>query len=215
MNTVSLNLSLTDHSSTLSILQTLTTLHLQCNHIGDEGAEHLASALQVNTVSLNLSPTDHSSTLSVLHRHSQRWILKATRSEMMEHNIWQVHCKWILWDLNSLYLISHLISSLSHRHSQHCILHGTRLAMKEHSTWQVCCKWTQWDSTSLHIITHLISSFHIDTHNSRSLPQRDRRWRGNGFGQCIAIEHCETRLPPYVASHQLSSFHTDTNNSRS
>ncbi|MBL8820829.1 MAG: hypothetical protein JNL58_32745, partial [Planctomyces sp.] len=37
--------------------QTLTTLHLDYNNIGAEGAQHLASALQVNTVRLIFSPS--------------------------------------------------------------------------------------------------------------------------------------------------------------
>ncbi|MBL8820828.1 MAG: hypothetical protein JNL58_32740 [Planctomyces sp.] len=73
--------------------QTLTTLNLDSNKIGAEGAQHLASALQVNTVRLIFSPFHHSSTILTPHRHSQRWILPTTTSALKEHSIWQVRCK--------------------------------------------------------------------------------------------------------------------------
>ena len=41
---------------------------------------------------------DHLFTTFIAHRHSQRWILKATRSAMKEHSLWRMHCKWTRWD---------------------------------------------------------------------------------------------------------------------
>ena len=73
--------------------QTLTTLDLGWNNIGNEGVRHLASALQVNTVRIDCTTSDHSSTISISHRHSQRWIFATTTSAMKEHGIWPVHCK--------------------------------------------------------------------------------------------------------------------------
>ena len=79
--------------------QTLTTLDLEANNIGDEGAQHLSSALQVNTVRLDGVMYDYSSSILISRRHSQRYISGWITSAMKEHSIYQVHCKWTQWDL--------------------------------------------------------------------------------------------------------------------
>ena len=71
--------------------QTLTTLNLRDNNIGDEGAQHLATALQVNTVRFDFSPSHLLSTIFIWHRHSRTWILPKTRSAMKEYSTWQGH----------------------------------------------------------------------------------------------------------------------------
>ena len=60
----------------LHVTQTLTTLHLESNEIGTEGAKHLASALEANKVTLHFTTSQHSSAISTSHRHSQCFILK-------------------------------------------------------------------------------------------------------------------------------------------
>ena len=101
--------------------QTLTTLHLWINNIGDEGAQYLASGLQVNTVRLDGVIYDYSSSILISHRHSQCWIFEWTTSAPKEHSIWQVHCKWTQWDLTAV--VSDYSSSIliSHRHSRRWI----------------------------------------------------------------------------------------------
>ena len=95
----------------LHLTQTLTTLHLAVNEIGEEGAQHLTSALQVNTVRLDFWTSWHSSAIFILHRHSQRLILNETKLAMKEHSIWHVHWKWTEWDSTSQHPDTPLLSS--------------------------------------------------------------------------------------------------------
>ena len=95
----------------LHLTQTLTTLNLDWNSIGYDGAQHLASALQVNTVRLGFSTSRHSSAIFISHRHSQRFILRGAESAMKEHSIWHVHCKWTRWDSTCQHPDTPLLSS--------------------------------------------------------------------------------------------------------
>ena len=89
-----LRLSISSRTYYLRFTQTLTSLNLESNKIGIQGAEHLASALRVNRVRLDCSPYHLVPTTFILHRLSHRWILKWTTSAPKEHTIWQAHCKW-------------------------------------------------------------------------------------------------------------------------
>jgi hypothetical protein len=79
--------------------QTLTTLDLKDNEIGDQGAEHLANALHQNKVIL-LTPLDYLYIYSfiILHRHSQHLISRATKSVLKAPNILRMHCSKTRWD---------------------------------------------------------------------------------------------------------------------
>ena len=79
--------------------QRLTTLDLEGNNIGPQGAQHLASALQANKVRLDWAIYQYSYSIFISHRYSQRWILESTTSALKEHNILQLHCEWTQWDL--------------------------------------------------------------------------------------------------------------------
>ena len=57
--------------SNVQSLQTLTTLNLWCNFIGDVGAEHLAAALKENRVSETASCSLYLSQRDNLYRRSQ------------------------------------------------------------------------------------------------------------------------------------------------
>ena len=104
-------LSISCLSHYLHFTQTLTTLNLEFNNIGAEGAQSLASALQWNTVRRDTSPSHISTTVFISHRQSQHWILKETRSALKEYSIWQVHWKWTESGSTSLQLIFQLLSS--------------------------------------------------------------------------------------------------------
>ena len=66
--------------------QTLTTLDLQNNQIGDQGAQHLANALQVNKVTTTFLLITSSFT-HFSHRHSPHYPFTAIKSETKGHNI--------------------------------------------------------------------------------------------------------------------------------
>jgi len=75
--------------SLLSLIQTLTTLDLQSNKIGDQGAQYLGEGLKHNTVrSSLLLVLCMVSVFSLSYRHSLRSICRAIKSEIKVHNIW-------------------------------------------------------------------------------------------------------------------------------
>jgi hypothetical protein len=75
------------------LLQTLTTLKLYNNKIGDQGAEHLANALQQNKVTLlTLSHFLRNCSFMNFHRHSQHLTSEATESVLKAQNILQMRC---------------------------------------------------------------------------------------------------------------------------
>ena len=91
--------------------QTLTTLDFIHNFIWEEGARHIANALQMNTVRLEFSTSDHSPTSFIPYRHSLRCISKGTSSTLKERCIWQMHWKWTQWDSITPHLTTHLLAS--------------------------------------------------------------------------------------------------------
>ena len=90
------------HFMRFHFIQTLSTLILQCNQIGDKGAQYLAEALRNNSV------RDHHSfccfffffflysiisLFSISYRHSLHSTLSGIKSETKVHNIW-LKWKW-------------------------------------------------------------------------------------------------------------------------
>ena len=63
------SLLISSRTDYLHFTQTLTSLNLYGNQIGDKGAQHLASALQVNRVRLDFSPSHLVLTIFISHRH--------------------------------------------------------------------------------------------------------------------------------------------------
>ena len=128
----------------LHCAQTLATLILCRNDIGDEGAQSLANAFQVNTVrrllcsSIAYSPvslyTDTHNARSSEQRH-RRW-RRSVFGECFatEHG----EATFVRFDL--LFTIF-----IAHRHSQRWTLAGTISVRKEHTLWRMHCKWTRWD----------------------------------------------------------------------
>ena len=76
--------------STFLLSQTLTTLNLWNNQIGDQAAQYLGAALQHNTVS---DINTHSLFVSLMftfllcHRHSSHSTSVAIKSELKVHNV--------------------------------------------------------------------------------------------------------------------------------
>jgi len=69
-------------------LQTLATLNLESNQIGDEGAQYLGEALQHNTVRPSLfHVVSIISFFSLSYRHSLHSTLRAMKLELKVHNI--------------------------------------------------------------------------------------------------------------------------------
>ena len=114
----------------LHFAQTLITLNLSSNKIDDEGAQYLASALQVNSVRLDFPASHLLPIILISHRHSQRWILAPTRSVLKEHSIWEVHCKWTQWGSTSFHLMSYPLSSF------HTDTHNTKSSRQQYPRWR-------------------------------------------------------------------------------
>ena len=73
-------------------LQTLTELNLHCNQIGDEGAQHLAVALESNKVRQTRSCLiSHIRLSSLLFRHSRDLISRRIKSDIKVLDIWLMH----------------------------------------------------------------------------------------------------------------------------
>jgi len=84
------------HLIPVSIIQTLTTLDLNKNQIGDQGAQYLGEALRHNTVrSRLLRVFTIISFLSLSYRHSLHSTLTTIKLKIRVHNIWVKHCDTI------------------------------------------------------------------------------------------------------------------------
>jgi len=92
------------HIAISTYSQTLSTVILKDNLIGDKSAQHLSIALQNNTVTLLLSSLRSYYYLqNLLHRRSPNWISKAIRSDQTEYSIWRMPYKSTKWRSVSLY----------------------------------------------------------------------------------------------------------------
>ena len=84
------------HLIPVSFTQTLTTLGLNENQIGDQGAQYLGEALRHNTVRLSLLHVfTIISFLSLSYRHSLHSTCRTMKSEIKVHNTWVKHCDTI------------------------------------------------------------------------------------------------------------------------
>jgi len=99
----------------VSFIQTLTTLNLNVNQIGDQGAQYLGEALRHNTVrSLLLHVFTINSFLSLSYRHSLHSTCTTIKSVLKVHDIWVKHCDTIQWDHHSFIFLSSSHSCLFH-----------------------------------------------------------------------------------------------------
>jgi len=90
------------HLIPVSFIQTLTTLNLDGNQIGDQGAQYLGEALRHNRVRLSLFHIfTIISFLSLSYRHWLHSTLTTTKSELKVRNIWVKHYDTIQWDYHS------------------------------------------------------------------------------------------------------------------
>ena len=78
---------LTNCRTILPFEQTLTTLNLRNNQIGNEGAEYLSNALKVNTARWRLFNVDHSFTVCISYRNLQHSSFRETSLNISEHPI--------------------------------------------------------------------------------------------------------------------------------
>jgi len=91
------------HYTLFHFIQTLTTLHLEFNQIGDKGAQYLAEALQHNSVSDHHSFSFFFFVYSIIsrafisYRHSPHSTFNTIKSELKVHNIWLKHYNTIQW----------------------------------------------------------------------------------------------------------------------
>jgi hypothetical protein len=84
-------------------IQSLTTLDLSGNGIGDKGAKYLVEALQKNTVRQTISFfTSIIFIFRISYRHSQHSTSLAMESDLKVHNILVKHCKRTQWDKQSV-----------------------------------------------------------------------------------------------------------------
>jgi len=80
----------------VSFIQTLTTLGLNDNQIGDQGAQYLGEALRHNTVRSSLLHVFIIiSFLSLSYRYSLHSTFTPMESELKVHNTWLKHCDTI------------------------------------------------------------------------------------------------------------------------
>jgi len=75
------------------LIQALTTLILDFNGLGDEGAQCLANVLERNTVSHALHSSVTLFTAINQYRQLRRWIFISTESALKAHTISRMHYK--------------------------------------------------------------------------------------------------------------------------
>jgi len=103
------------HLITVSFIQILTTLNLNVNQIGAQGAQYLGEALRHNTVRSSLLHVfTIISFLSLSYRHSLHSTLTSIKSELKVHNTLVKHCDTIQWDHNSFIFLPSSHSCLFH-----------------------------------------------------------------------------------------------------
>ena len=101
------------HLIVVSFIQTLTTLDLKDNKIGDQGAQYLGEALRDNIVRSSLLHVfTIISFLSLSYRRSLHSTLAAIKSELKVRNIWVKHCDIIQWDHHSFMFLASSYSCL-------------------------------------------------------------------------------------------------------
>jgi len=114
------------HLIPVSFIQTLTTLNIYGNQIGDQGAQYLGEALRHNTVRSSLLHLfTIISFLSLSYRHSLHSTLTTIKSELKVHNTWVKHCDTIQWDHHSFMFLPS-----SHPCLFHTDTHYTRPALQ-------------------------------------------------------------------------------------
>jgi len=103
------------HLIPVSFIQTLTTLQLDGNQIGAQGAQYLGEALRHNTVRSSLLHVfTIISFLYLSYRHSLHSNLTAVKSEIKVPNIWVKHWDTTQWDHHSFVFLPSSYSCLFH-----------------------------------------------------------------------------------------------------
>jgi len=108
------------HLIPVSFIQTLTTLNLNVNQIGAQGARYLGEALRHNIVRSSLIHVfTIISFLSLSYRRSPHSTLTSIKSEFKVRNIWVKHCDTIQWDHHSFMFLPSSHSCLFHTDAHH------------------------------------------------------------------------------------------------
>jgi len=101
-------LHLFHHFTLFHFIQTLTTLNLEYNKIGEKGAQYLGEALRNNSVRDRYSfsffffflySIISLFSISISYRHSLHSPFTAIKSEIKVHNIWLKHYETIQWEI--------------------------------------------------------------------------------------------------------------------
>jgi hypothetical protein len=154
-------------------IQTLTTLDLQRNNIGAEGAQHLAQALQNNTVRDVFFVSTTYSTLSFnTDTHHAQSLLQQYRCRRSTTSGWSIkkqHGERCVLRVHYVFTII-----FQYRHSPRSILAATISVQEENNIWLKHYKKTRWEMCSsfpLGIHQYLLD---IDTHHAQSSIRRNR-----------------------------------------
>ena len=213
------HLPLTHHRRLLT--QTLTTLSLFNNQIGEKGAQSIADALRTNTVSLFLllthppshphSPSTPSHT-DTHHTRSRRQSNRRERSPIhrrcLAHKHGQSlpppHTPTISPSTHHRRLLTQTLTTLD--------LEGNQIGEKGAQSIADALR-TNTVSLSL-LLTHSPSHphspstpSHTDTHHTQSLEQSNRRQRSPIHRRCLAHKHGQSLPPPPSHTHHLTLTH--------
>src|SRR3984957_16149109 len=182
-----LECTLLSHYHLHSFTQKLTTLTLQYNQMGDQGAQHLANAFHNNTVNhfLYSSISLPSALFHTDTHHTQPWMEsnRRPRGRTSRQCFTQQHGE-------PLSLLIYLITI--------CTFSQTLTTLNLECN-QIEDQGAQHLANALHnnTVNHFLYSsfslpsalFHTDTHDTQPSTQSDRRPRGTTSGQCFTQQH--------------------------
>jgi hypothetical protein len=147
--------------------QTLTTLDLTGNAIGDIGAQHLSDALRQNTVRLRVFsslPFSSNGFLFYTDTHYTQPLQQSNRSSRCTTSEWCITTEHS--ETKSLFISPFLIQRflILHRHSLHSTSQAMQSEIKVHNIWVMHYDRTQWDSESFHLfLCHPTVSYFTQT----------------------------------------------------
>ena len=191
-------------------LQTLTTLNLNYNKIGEKGALHLADAFRKNRV----SSVDYIF-LSFASSHFNILIQTVTTLYLYQTKIGDEGTKHLahafrINNVNFIFSCSHLLATLFlHRHSLNYILETIESVMKEPNNWLMLSKITKWMPSSVHIYPLHLHVF-IQTLTELSVSKNKIGVHGvQQLADAFRDNKVNTILCSSLLFHSLL-FHTDT-----
>jgi len=193
------------HLIPVSFIQTLTTLNLNHNQIGAQGAQYLAEALRHNTVrSSPLHVFTIISLLSLSYRHSLHSTLTTIKSEIKVHNTWLKHCDTIQWDHHSFMFYHHLILLSLIQALTTLNLYRNQIEAQGAQYLAEALRHNTVRSSLLHVLPSSHSClFHTDTHYTQLVVQSNRSSRCTIFRWRIATQYSEIITPSCFYHHLI------------